>query len=113
MSDQEKELLKKAAILFFSLLLFAGITVPVYFLMLAGAKDAKDEKAEAAPVKKGKPKPKKPYYTKVKPAKEAAEDWEEGEAEEIRATLADGRLAFDLDTSTLAFGTPFFEIVCE
>ena len=42
MSDQEKELLKKAAILFFSLLLFAGITVPVYFLMLAGAKDAKD-----------------------------------------------------------------------
>ena len=34
-------------------------------------------------------------------------------AEEIRATLADGRLAFDLDTSTLAFGTPFFEIVCE
>ena len=43
----------------------------------AGAKDAKDEKAEAAPVKKGKPKPKKPYYTKVKPAKEAAEDWEQ------------------------------------
>ena len=42
MSDQEKELLKKAAILFFSLLLFAGITVPVYFLMLVGAQDAKD-----------------------------------------------------------------------
>ena len=34
-------------------------------------------------------------------------------AGEMRTTLADGRLAFDLDTSTLAFGTPFFEIVGE
>ena len=32
-------------------------------------------------------------------------------AEEIPVTLSGGRLTFDLDTSSLAFATPFFEIV--
>ena len=46
----------------------------------AAAGEAKAENAnaaEAAPVKKAKPKPKKPYYTKLRPAKEAAAEWEQ------------------------------------
>ena len=39
MTDQEKEMLKKAAILFVSLLIFAGISIPIYLLMLAGVKE--------------------------------------------------------------------------
>ena len=39
MTDWEKDLLKKAAILFVSLLAFAVISIPIYFLMLAGVKE--------------------------------------------------------------------------
>jgi pimeloyl-ACP methyl ester carboxylesterase len=39
MTDQEKDMLKKAVILFVCLLLFAGISIPIYFLMLAGVKE--------------------------------------------------------------------------
>ena len=43
----------------------------------AAANGGKGAKAEAAPAKKHKPNPKKPYYTKLKPARLAAADWEQ------------------------------------